>query len=104
VSLRNLSLETLKDLDCGQAAEAFNAALKRAIQDCVSRPSEDRVRKVVLQCELNPTDTGDDIEVLFQIKDTLPTFQTQSCRMSVRKQAGQLQLVFQSDEDDDKAA
>jgi len=100
MTTHNLSLETLKDLDCGQAAEAFNAALKRAIADCVSRPTEDRVRKVVLQCELNPTIDGDDIEVLFQVTDKIPSFQTQSCRMSIRKQAGQLQLVFKSEDEE----
>ena len=100
MTMRNLSLETLKDLEFGQASEAFNAALKRAIQDCVSRPSEDRPRKVILQCELNPTADGDDIEVLIQVTDKIPSFTTQSLRMSVRKQGAQLQLTFQSEDEE----
>ena len=35
-----LSLSSLKDLDCGNISDAFDAALKRAVADCVNRPRE----------------------------------------------------------------
>ena len=101
--LFNLSIETLKDCDCGAAAEAFNRALKRAIADCCDRPGEDRVRKIVLQAELEPiAEDGrcDDIAVCFQVKEVLPSLQTTPLKMSVRTQAGQMTLVFESEEEE----
>ncbi len=98
--LHNLSLATIANIDSGQAAAAFDASLRRAIQDCVQRPMEERVRKITLQAELTPSDGGDDIHVSFQIKETLPTFQTSVVKMQVRKQGHQLMLVFQQEDEE----
>jgi hypothetical protein len=98
--LHNLSLETMRSVDCGQVADGFNAALRRAIQDCVQRPHEERVRKIILQAEFTPCEDGDDIEAVFQVQEKIPSIQSQALRMSVRKQGAQLTLVFQSDDEE----
>ena len=98
-----LSLKTLEDLDCG-ATQAWEAALQRAIADCRNRPLEDKPRKVILQAELVPTVDGDDVELLFQVKDVIPSHTTQSVRCQVRRQAGQLMLVFSSEPESEDAA
>ena len=100
MSVQNLSLATIGAIESGQAAEAFNASLRRAIQDCVQRPIEGRSRKVMLQAELTPSEGGDDIDVSFQVKESLPTFQTSVVKMTVRKQGQQMQLVFQQEDEE----
>ena len=97
-----LSLKTLEDLDCG-AAQAWEAALQRAIADCRNRPTEDKPRKVILQAELVPTVDGDDVELLFQVTDKIPSFVTQSVWCQVRRRAGRLMFVFSSEPESEDA-
>lgn len=102
--LHNLSLESLVHLDCGNAALAFDRALRRAIDDCVDRPREERARKIVLQCEITPEcgDDGqcDDLSVTIQVKEIIPAMSTTPTLMTVRKQGQQRMLVFESEQED----
>ena len=97
--IHSLSLASLQKLDCGNISDAFDAALKRAVADCVNRPREDRARKINLQVELTPDQEGDDVDVTVQVKETIPSHQSTPLRMSVRKQGSQLMLVFQTEEE-----
>lgn len=95
--IHNLTLESLIHFDGGTAAVAFSRMLQRAIADCKERPTESRVRKVTLQVELTPLEQDgvlDDVEIVVQCKEVIPTYQSQTVRAQVRRQGKQLALVF----------
>jgi hypothetical protein len=48
VDLTKLTLESVKDLDMGTVAVAFQRHLERAVQDCLDRPGDLRLRPVHL--------------------------------------------------------
>lgn len=105
--IHNLTLENLIHFDGGTAAVAFGRMLQRSIQDCKDRPTEERTRKVTLQVELTPLETDgvlDDVEIVVQCKEVIPTFQTQTVRAQVRRQGKQLALVFGETEEETKVA
>ncbi len=98
MAVRELRLEELESLDDGRVVAAFNQALKRAARDCEDRPGEEAVRKVTLQCEIKPlmSESGDleDVEVSFQIKDTVPTRKTKKYTCAYRRLSQGTNLVF----------
>lgn len=63
--IREVSLDTLKELDGGKAWHAFQRHVRRAAMDCMDRPGDAKPRKVVLELELTPVteDDGDCNEV-----------------------------------------
>ncbi|HUX16307.1 MAG TPA: hypothetical protein VMW52_07520 [Phycisphaerae bacterium] len=75
-----LSLETLKDFDCGKASVAFSKELERLVRDLLDRPGEKAVRTLILQCELKPIvqQDGDvvDAEVVFIVRSKIPPRRT----------------------------
>lgn len=114
MNLRQLSLETLKELEGGIPAAAFNHHLHRIAVDCMERPADGKERVVNLKLVCKPMlqPDGDCTEVKMQIfvTSSIPTHKTKvySCGL---KRNGALafnpdsldavdQATFLSDEDD----
>jgi len=102
MTLRELTLKSLKELDGGRVNEAFAQAMKRAVADCEDRPDVTDARKVALQCELVPVigEGGkhlDTVSFRFQVKDTIPTRKSRVYSASV-KSGGRLAWSDESPE------
>lgn len=98
MALHLLTLESLRSLDMGKAAEAFNVHLRRAAIDCLDRPGDDKARKVVLEVELKPDPEPDGScdRVHLQIKasSAVPKHQTRVYSAGLRANGA---LVFNED-------
>ena len=85
MALKQLRLDTLKDLDDGRVSVAVDAALKQASLDCQDRPGNKSARKVTLELALTPVvgQDGDceDIDVVPTIKRTMPAMGGKAYRM-----------------------
>ena len=95
MSLIQLSLETLKDLDGGRPALAFQHAVESAVLDCKDRPMDDRVRKITLEFNLKPVPEESDVpgvyclanvEGDFKIKTAWPNRQTKTYSFGLNRQ------------------
>lgn len=98
MSVRQFSLDTLKALDGGKAALAFDEHVKRAALDCMDRPGDKAARTVTLEIKLTPVmePGGDCTEVTAQIKATsaVPKHQTKPYSFGLRRGG---MLVFNED-------
>jgi hypothetical protein len=54
MALMQLKLDTLKDLDFGRPAVAFEQGLSDAVRDCNDRPGDKRPRHVTLDFVITP--------------------------------------------------
>lgn len=101
MSVQQLTLGSLADLDLGKGAEVFQRLLKRAVEDCMDRPGDKAPRKVALEIHIIPVmeQSGDCVEVSAEIVCTakVPTYRTKPYSMGVRK--GGI-LVFNPDSPD----
>ncbi len=90
MALLQLRLETLKDLDFGRPAVAFEQAMAVAVSDCCDRPGDKRPRKVALEFIITPIieQEGhcDQVEGEFKIKTVLPHRQTKPYSFGLNKQ------------------
>ena len=95
MSLIQLSLETLKDLDGGRPALAFQHAVEQAVLDCKDRPMDDRARKINLEFALSPVAEESDVpgvynlanvEGEFKIKLSMPNRQTKTYSFGINRQ------------------
>jgi hypothetical protein len=90
MALLQLRLETLKDLDFGRPAVAFEQGLADAVRDCIDRAHDNRARKVTLEMVLIPVieDDGDcnQVEGEFKIKTVLPHRQTKPYSFGLNRQ------------------
>ena len=96
-----LNLESLAELDSGKIQACFAAELKRAVADCVNRPSNKKNRTVNLLLTMTPKMNENDgscegIKVAFDVKSNVPARSTNAYDMGVT-QAGQ--AWFTSDEE-----
>ena len=99
MSLVQLNLETIKQFDEGRVWVAFGQDLKRAVLDCIDRPTDKRVRTVTVEVELVPiaNDGGggcmiaNDADVKMKCKLKLPHRQTISRPMRMNRSG---QLIF----------
>lgn len=75
-----LTLDSLKDLDFGKANEAFMLHLRRAAQDCLDRPGDDKPRKVIMEFMFKPdmdaTGNCDKVKSQAAIYSKVPTHRT----------------------------
>lgn len=105
MAVHAFGLDSLKQVDRGIVAKAWEASVQRAIRDCCDRPTEDRIRKVVLQAEFAPADSQngvcDDVNVTVQVKETIPAVTTQPVVMSIRRKGNQLMLAFQDQSEEE---
>ena len=97
--LKLFETKAIAEFDGGKIANDLNAKLKQAIADCMARPQEKRIRKVVLQIELKPvtdsTGDADRCKVSFQCTARLPTSESQDYTLQMRRNGS---LVYCEDE------
>lgn len=85
-----LTLSSIKDLDDGIVAKAFDHELRRAVADCMDRPGDDKARKVQLTVILEPvmnTNSRDaeDVNVEFEASSAIPKRKSKVYAMQPRK-------------------
>ena len=99
--LKQLTYETLPDLEDGRGVAAFNSLLKRAITDCMDRPGEPKTRKVTLQIDLMPVVDADmtctEVKMQILAKCGLPDYATRVYSTGARKSQSGPMLVFNED-------
>ena len=100
-NLVRFNLSSLSELHGGRALETFQEATKRAVLDCLERPGDKRARKVVMQMTIVPvpliqgnTIDCDSAEGSFQIKCTIPQWETESINFGVQNDGN---LIFNPD-------
>lgn len=103
-----LSLESLEHLDDGRVAVAFQHELKRAVQDCIDRPSDKKPRTVTLELAIKPIVAPDSsiIEMEgadgeFTVKSKVPTRKSKTYSFRSNKH-GQLAFSSESPENADQ--
>lgn len=96
--LQRLTLSTMEDLDYGKAMQAFQELLRQAVQDCINRPGDKRVRKIILQFNLVPvaeisgnTIDCDSAKGSFTVRFKPPDYETSVVDFGVRNNGD---LVF----------
>jgi hypothetical protein len=96
--LRELTLESLRQLDMGKVHEAFQLHLKRAVVDCLDRPGDDKPRKVLMEVTIVPEtdDTGDcyDVKTQIHVSSVVPKHRTKVYSMAPRRNGS---LAFNED-------
>lgn len=96
--LKELSLQTLSEIDGARVQLAFDAALKRITADCDDRPALKAPRTVTLQIAVIPiadhTGIADDCKVQCQITDAIPKRKSKVWDMALRKGG---KLLFRPD-------
>lgn len=101
MSLVKFDIESLKDLDGGKAAAAFETHVKRAAIDCLDRPADNKPRKVTLEVAITPVlEPGGDcteVEVQIYAKSTVPPHRTKPYSFGLRRNGV---LVFNPDSTD----
>lgn len=75
--IQKFNIESLASIDNGMLRAAFEAAVKRAREDCTDRPGVKEARKVVLTMTIEPCsddDAGsaDSVDVRFFVEEKLP--------------------------------
>ena len=101
MSLKRLSLESIKELDGGAAMQTFQTAVQRAVKDCIDRPGDKRPRKVVLQLAITPVPViqgnvidCDGAKGAFQCKVKIPDWETRTVDFGVQNSGD---LIFNPD-------
>lgn len=95
------TIDSLKDLDNGKAAEALRRHLRRAAADCEDRPGDSSPRKVQLSIAMVPVmdDQGncDQVKLRIEASSTVPKHRTRVYSMGLRRGG---MLVFNPDAPD----
>ena len=101
MSLKQLTLQTLQDLDFGKASMGFQRLLTQAVLDCINRPADDRIRKITMQLNLKPvaetvgnTISCEGAKGVFQMRLHIPDMETPEVDFGVRENG---MLVFNED-------
>ena len=103
-----LNTASLGSYQGGKVQAILNAELKRAVQDCLNRPTDKKTRKVYLEISMVPVpdDTGDLDHILIEFDATskVPKRRTAPDKVGVTK-AGQIFFMTEGEDDgDDEAA
>lgn len=101
MALQQFTLDALRDLDGGKAAEAFRLHVQRAALDCLDRPADPKPRVVTLQFSVAPvleTDGScDRVEVQINASSKVPNHRTRVYSFGLRRNGI---LVFNPDSPD----
>lgn len=78
---KTLTLANLADIDNGRIQLAFDAAIRRVIQDLADRPSVNKDRKIELIVKIGPDCDAEQGMLIggniqFEVKDSVPKRQT----------------------------
>ena len=104
MSLQQLTLGSLNDLDDGRPAKAFLHELAYAVQDCIDRPGDDKPREVSLVLKLKPVPASENGVVIaetcegeFLIKSKVPVRKTKTYSFRANKKG---HLLYSADSPD----
>lgn len=99
--LQKFTLDTLKDLDGGKAALAFEQHVRRAANDCLDRPGDQTARKITLEIKLSPVLnadlTCDEVKAQIEASSAVPKHRTKEYSFGIRANG---MLVFSQDSPD----
>lgn len=88
---RRLTLESLKELDFGLVAEAFQAELTHVVRDVQDRPGDDKKRKVAINFVIVPVgQQADEVEIECEVVSTVPKRVSKPYRMKVQQNSSLL--------------
>lgn len=86
--LHQLTLDSLKDLDSGKAAVAFENHLRRVASDCYDRPADATSRKVTMEIAFTPVMEPDgscsEVKAQIHVKSSVPTHRTKVYSLGLR--------------------
>lgn len=86
--LLELNLDNLKELDGGRLRAAFDAELKKVLEDLQDRPGMKQPRKVTMTLDIKPEvdEQGElyNVVVQFHVTHKIPSRRTQQYSMQVR--------------------
>lgn len=98
MALKPVTLENLKELDMGKAAEAWNLHAQRASRDCLDRPADPKPRKIVLELELVPVlesdGTCEEVAARLHVSSTVPKHRTKPYSFGLKHNGA---LIFNPD-------
>jgi len=99
---QRLTLQSLTGLDSGVPAGAFQAELRKVVEDCIKRPGLDSVRKVQLDVHIKPcVDSRGVCEIAnveFEVSSSIPKQRTREYQMEVHAKG---ELLFNELSPDD---
>jgi hypothetical protein len=88
MSIKALTLDSLKDLDMGKAFVAFQQHLTRAAADCIDRPGDGKARSVKLEIALvpviEPDGTCEEVRAQIAVSSKVPIHKTKVYSFGVR--------------------
>lgn len=87
--IKEFTLDNLRHLDFGKAAEAFNQQIRRVANDCLDRPGDANPRKVNMEVMVKPAvnDDGscDRVKLQIQVTSKVPSLRTRVYDVGLRK-------------------
>lgn len=96
--IKELSLESLHEVQGGEIKKDFDALLATCIEDCTSRPAIDRARTITIKIELTPApdETGhcETCDVRATVTSKQPARTIVIPAMKSRKKGRESKLVF----------
>ena len=99
MAVKAFNTAALVDFDDGAIRNHLERQFRLAVNDCMERPAEDRVRKVLLQFELKPVQnvhTGElvNVQLQYQINGKYPSTKAVKIYTLGVKKGGQLTFDF----------
>lgn len=88
MSVYQLTLDSLRNLDLGKASTMFDLALARLATDCLDRPTNDRPREVTLKLIIKPIIGPDgscsSVDLQIKVNSKVPEHQTKPYNLGLR--------------------
>jgi hypothetical protein len=97
VSVSELNLKNLAELDDGLLASSFEAAVREVIFDMNDRPVDDCARKVTLELIFKPDHRGGDLDLVkleHKVKAVIPSREGRECTLTPKRIGRDLRLLF----------
>lgn len=103
--IHELTLDTIKHLQGGAIAEAWQQELRKLVLDCEDRPGVKKPREIKLTITVVPEvgEAGglESVDLDFHVEHKVPKRQSRSFNLDVRKSKDGQQLVFNDLSPDD---
>ena len=97
MSVNQLTLQALHELDDGLLAAAFIANIREVVNDLNDRPNDDRARKVTMTLSFTPEAHGGDLDRVkleHKVAATIPSREGRECVLTPKRLGKELTLLF----------
>lgn len=97
MSVKEIQLGNLAELDDGLLAAAFAANIREVVHDLNDRPVDDRARKVTIELSFTPDHQGGDLDRVkleHKVKATIPSREGRECILTPKRLGKDLTLMF----------